>query len=214
MLGTLSGAIPELQLLLLAIISGVAVWLTLVICRQRWAQTFANTTTYLLLPCIGLVIVQVISDSIALSLGMIGALSIVRFRHPVKSPLELTVFFLLLTVGIAITQRPGLAVLLTAISCLLIIVVSLIKGLSTQHSSKFRWVIGDDGRHPILLEIVSSAPIPSIEASRELAFSYADIDGGQYHYKLALESHKELLSWRSELTGVLGIRSITETVAP
>ena len=33
---------------------------------------------------------------------MVGALSIIRFRHPVKSPLELSIYFLLLTVGITI----------------------------------------------------------------------------------------------------------------
>ena len=42
-----------------------------------------------------------IAGNIALSLGMIGALSIVRFRNPVKSPFELTVFFGLITIGIA-----------------------------------------------------------------------------------------------------------------
>ena len=35
------------------------------------------------------------------SLGMVGALSIVRFRNPVRSPLELTVYFCAITMGIA-----------------------------------------------------------------------------------------------------------------
>ena len=42
-------------------------------------------------------------NNIALSLGMIGALSIVRFRNPVKSPFELVMFFALLTLGISIS---------------------------------------------------------------------------------------------------------------
>ena len=33
-----------------------------------------------------------ISDNLALSLGMIGALSIVRFRNPVKNPLEIIIY--------------------------------------------------------------------------------------------------------------------------
>ena len=39
------------------------------------------------------VIASVISGNIALSLGMVGALSIVRFRNPVRSPLNLSVYF-------------------------------------------------------------------------------------------------------------------------
>ena len=49
-----------------------------------------------LLPAITFVITKVIAGNIALSLGMIGALSIVRFRNPVKSSLELTIYFLLM----------------------------------------------------------------------------------------------------------------------
>ena len=37
---------------------------------------------------------------------MIGALSIVRFRTPVKSPLELVVYFVLIVIGISITVSP------------------------------------------------------------------------------------------------------------
>ena len=32
---------------------------------------------------------------------MVGALSIVRFRHPVKNSLELVIYFALITVGIS-----------------------------------------------------------------------------------------------------------------
>ena len=43
-----------------------------------------------------------ISDNLALSLGMIGALSIVRFRNPVKDPLEIIIYFLFITIGITL----------------------------------------------------------------------------------------------------------------
>ena len=42
-----------------------------------------------------------ISGNIALSLGMVGALSIVRFRNPVRSPLELSTYFGAITMGVA-----------------------------------------------------------------------------------------------------------------
>lgn len=68
---------------------------------QRWITTTAHTTTLVLLPLLTYVITRVISGNIALSLGMVGALSIVRFRHPVRSPLELSVYFGAITMGIA-----------------------------------------------------------------------------------------------------------------
>ena len=75
-------------------------WL-LEILGQRWITTFAHTATLTLLPIITFVITKVISGNIALSLGMVGALSIVRFRNPVRSPLELSVYFGAITMGIA-----------------------------------------------------------------------------------------------------------------
>ena len=47
---------------------------------QNWITTTAHTTTLVLLPIITYIITQVISGNIALSLGMVGALSIVRFN--------------------------------------------------------------------------------------------------------------------------------------
>ena len=68
---------------------------------QSWIKTIAHTSTLLLLPILTYVITSVISGNIALSLGMVGALSIVRFRNPVRSPLELSVYFGAITMGIA-----------------------------------------------------------------------------------------------------------------
>ena len=65
--------------------------------RQYWAKSFAHTSTFYLLPIITYAITSVISGNLALSLGMVGALSIVRFRNPVRSPFELSIYFLLIS---------------------------------------------------------------------------------------------------------------------
>jgi len=68
---------------------------------QKWVTTTSHTATLVFLPILTYVITNVISGNIALSLGMVGALSIVRFRNPVRSPLELTLYFGAITMGIA-----------------------------------------------------------------------------------------------------------------
>ncbi len=47
-----------------------------------------------------LLIIAVIKSSIALSLGLVGALSIVRFRSAIKDPEELTMLFLIIGLGL------------------------------------------------------------------------------------------------------------------
>ena len=88
------------SILLLIILSLSARYL-LIISGQQWVKTFSHTATLTILPIITFVITKVISGNIALSLGMVGALSIVRFRNPVKSPFELAVYFGSITMGIA-----------------------------------------------------------------------------------------------------------------
>ena len=46
-------------------------------------------------------IIMTISGNLILSLGMVGALSIVRFRTPIKDPLDLVFIFWAITIGIA-----------------------------------------------------------------------------------------------------------------
>jgi hypothetical protein len=93
-------------------------------CGQHWIKTTAHTATLTLLPILTYVITQVISGNIALSLGMVGALSIVRFRHPVRSPLELSVYFGAITMGIAASV--SLKWLLFLFGSILMVVAALI----------------------------------------------------------------------------------------
>ena len=72
-------------------------------------RVFHKIIIFALLPSIGFLITVVISSSIALSLGMIGALSVIRFRTPVKNPLELVMYFMLITLGIVISVEGNMA---------------------------------------------------------------------------------------------------------
>ena len=47
-------------------------------------------------------VVIFVKSSLALSLGLVGALSIVRFRHPVKNPSDLGFIFLVIASGVGI----------------------------------------------------------------------------------------------------------------
>ena len=47
------------------------------------------------------IVIAIVKSSLALSLGLVGALSIVRFRTPIKEPEELTYIFLSIAIGLA-----------------------------------------------------------------------------------------------------------------
>ena len=55
----------------------------------------------IILPSVVLILTQAVSSDLYLSLGLIGALSIVRYRTPVKSQIELAHLFLLIGIGVS-----------------------------------------------------------------------------------------------------------------
>ncbi len=69
------------------------------------------------------VITLAISTNVVISLGMVGALSIVRFRTAVKDPLDLLYLFWAITSGIAAGAHMYLLVILAAIVMILIIIL-------------------------------------------------------------------------------------------
>ena len=113
--------IEFILLIITAVFCGLTIRMALSFAKQTWAMTYHHTMSYALLPAVTMIITTLIAGNIALSLGMIGALSIVRFRNPVKNPFELVIFFALITIGIAFATNFKLGLTLTAVVILLII---------------------------------------------------------------------------------------------
>lgn len=97
----------NIQILLLLIKSFICAFGGLIITLSHsyfsysWLRNNFNIYVGVSLPIIGLIITTVIGSNIALSIGMLGALSIVRFRTPIRTPYELVHYFSLLTLGIS-----------------------------------------------------------------------------------------------------------------
>ncbi len=86
----------------------------------RFAKSLSDrrkfSAIFLPLALATLLIITVIKSSIALSLGLVGALSIVRFRAAIKDPEELTYLFLVIGLGIVGgANKPLLAILSFAV---------------------------------------------------------------------------------------------------
>ena len=112
-------------LIIAAMFCGLAIRFALSYAKQTWAMTYHHTMSYALLPVVTMIVTVLITGNIALSLGMIGALSIVRFRNPVKNPFELVIFFALITIGIAFATNFILGLTLTVVIILLIVIAKM-----------------------------------------------------------------------------------------
>jgi hypothetical protein len=146
------------------ILLGLALRLMLQMFGQTWIQTKAHTTTLIILPIITYVITSIISGNIALSLGMVGALSIVRFRNPVRSPLELSVYFASITMGIAASvSLSWLIFLVIAISLAIITLVLVGKASLVLFSTPFFNASFSEGNSLSSISFVSKNQIESLD---------------------------------------------------
>tara|TARA_Y100000768_G_scaffold333270_1_gene273239 strand:+ start:1158 stop:1775 length:618 start_codon:yes stop_codon:yes gene_type:complete len=189
----------ELKPILLLLTSGLLFRFTLTFTGQAWAKSHAQTITFMVLPVITYVITKTISGNIALSLGMIGALSIVRFRHPVKSALELVMYFALITVGIATSVRTKWAIQLVICTILVILIVKLVQKMFNKYGKSFYNLSFNEGNISNTLEIISSKRIISIEESEYLANSVSNLESGEFIYRLNFENKNQLEKFKKNL---------------
>ena len=182
------------------ILSGLVLRFSLSITGQNWVKTYQQTIAFLILPVVTFVITKTITGNIALSLGMIGALSIVRFRNPVKSALELVMYFVLITIGIAASVNMDFAYILVA-TCLLVIGGTRLSQfiLKKFFSKPFYNVSFNEGMSLNTIEIYSSKSMDDIEKNQNIKNMVVLKDSNEYIYRLSFENSKELNSFKDTI---------------
>tara|TARA_B110000858_G_scaffold163873_1_gene189681 strand:- start:60 stop:713 length:654 start_codon:yes stop_codon:yes gene_type:complete len=185
--------------LVLLTIFGATIRQTLVFTGQRWANTFHHLGSYILLPSIALIITTVIKNDIALSLGMIGALSIVRFRNPVKSPFELVIFFSLLTLGIVASVSGKLSVILYIFLITILFLINFFQKIAKRFNKNLYQFSFGEGNLVYTLEINSKSNILEYDIHENLIQVFADKKNNNYFYRFAFVSRSELYKFKKSI---------------
>ena len=181
-----------LLLIIVSIICGLSFRFSLSYAKQLWAQTFHYTMTFSLLPPITMVITKLIAGNIALSLGMIGALSIVRFRNPVKNPFELVIFFGLVTIGIGMAIDYKYGVGLTVILNSVILVFKLYEKILQKKGKKIFSFSFEEGNKNNTLFVKSNSKIQLLDENKNIDNFYFNRIENIYSYELIFETRDDL----------------------
>ena len=198
----------EFSSVLLLITSGLLLRFSLTFTGQAWAKSHAQTVAFMILPVITYVITKTISGNIALSLGMIGALSIVRFRHPVKSALELIMYFDLITIGIATSVRTKWAIQLVVVSIAVIVLVKIVQKILVKFGLSFYNISFNEGNTSNSLEIFSNKKVDFVENSENIISLFNDKDSKEIVYRMSFENKKKLQEFKNKIENDTNIRKI------
>ena len=102
---------------------------------------FSQVCPFILLTTI--LIITVVKSSLALSLGLVGALSIVRFRTPIKEPEELAYLFIAIAMGLGLGADQRIP---TLVAGPLILIVMAVFKWSRKESKKKNLYLSLDWR--------------------------------------------------------------------
>lgn len=101
---------------------------------------------FILLTMTTMLIISIVKSSLALSLGLVGALSIVRFRAAIKEPEELAYLFLAIAIGLGLGANQTITTLVAFV---------VIVGVLIGHRMIVR---SSDDKHNLHLTLQTSQP--------------------------------------------------------
>jgi len=117
---------------------------------KRFGRTYSNRAelarVFPLIAMVTVLIISVVKSSLALSLGLVGALSIVRFRTPIKEPEELAYLFMAIGIGLGFGADQRIA---TLVAAAVILVILMARSWTRPNKEE---------RHNLYLNIEASRP--------------------------------------------------------
>ncbi len=126
-LGLTQSAPLSVATLLVNLMLGTVLALILSWHYQRYGRSYSNRAelawVFPLIVLSVILVISIVKSSLALSLGLVGALSIVRFRTPIKEPEELAYLFVALAAGLGLGADQRLPTLSAFALILLVITV-------------------------------------------------------------------------------------------
>lgn len=117
----------------------------------RWTAPQSSSASiarvFPLLTLVTIVVIAVVKSSLALSLGLVGALSIVRFRAAIKDPEELVYLFICVGLGLSLgAVQVWLAIALVVAASVFALIFDRVRP-GTRRGDAFLSITGDADRH-------------------------------------------------------------------
>ena len=125
-------------------------------CARSLSGRKAFAANFILIAFTTMLIITIVKSSLALSLGLVGALSIVRFRSAIKEPEELAYLFFSISVGLGFGANQRLV---TATAFVVLLAIIWVRYFITNKSEKQNLFlnISSDDTSNVTLSVIQSA---------------------------------------------------------
>ena len=152
--------------------------------------------TLIMMTLITTPVVMVIGSNIALSMGMVGALSIVRFRTAVKDPLDTAYMFWALTMGILLGAEQYIIALVVVAAISVILFALNIFKFNSPNSYLLVLHYDEDAEYDINQQLRRSVK------HRRLRSKTVTRSGAEMTYEVRLDNKQDLVALMLGIEGV------------
>lgn len=189
-----------LMTLLVTLVIGVYIFICY---KYLTRKTFYSKNFNLSLVVIAIIVCGImlaIQSSVVISLGMVGALSIVRFRTAIKDPMDLAFLFWSISVGIICGAH--LSSLAVIVSLILTIIIMLFDRMPTSKAPQILVVNGKSSEEvqKSIERILKQFCKSYNEKSRSISHGQLDVI-----YELRVTNGIELSNEMSKLDGIIAV---------
>ncbi len=123
-------------------------------CGKSLSNRKVFAGNFMLLAFTTMLIINIVKSSLALSLGLVGALSIVRFRSAIKEPEELAYLFLTISLGLGLGANQRIITIVAFIIIMIILWVRYFFSQTSKNQNLFFTVSSNSPSSIQLNEIV------------------------------------------------------------
>ena len=169
----------------------------------KYGNSLSNRNTFsknlILISVTTMVIITIVKSSLALSLGLVGALSIVRFRAAIKEPEELAYLFMAITIGLGLGADQAYTIITSFVMIALFIILRNYSARSKKQVSTTNLYITLRSN---LINKVSINPIVDIFRKYNISAKLKRFDESkdivEYVFNVSIDNVEDLVALKSE----------------
>jgi hypothetical protein len=197
----------------LAIISSAICSYIIKLTYDRYGRSLNNrsnfSNNFVLLCVVTTLVIIIVKHSLALSLGLVGALSIVRFRAAIKEPEELIYLFLIISLGLCFGANQFLIGFVFAVSAVSVIAFLRIRSLKTDSEDIYTGSIlilnGREEFYSQVLEEIDEGAFKKVDSAELKSFS---VTAGRFQSTYKIDLTQNVMNKNQFLNSLMAVDNL------
>lgn len=154
-------------------------------------------------------IISVVKSSLALSLGLVGALSIIRFRTPIKEPFELSYLFMAIAIGLGFGAQQWMPTTVVILFSLLVLTIFSKNSTKFYDNSYFFYISIDENIESNFIESNINELSQNVNADISLRRFDQGAKSVQITLSVRVQSKEELFDINKKLKSIFSPESVS-----